>query len=168
MIEQDSQTALGAGIERRNGGGQVIGPVQRFDHHPLGPQVIAPDLFHQFGVVDALDQNSAGPGHPRLAVGWWDRTRGRLGRAGGAGFGRRPDQRNRLAVNRERPGRHRQGVFSALAVTQHDVGPGETQDAADGARGAVPDQQPALSRLGGPLRAALTGVGGVDGIAENA
>ena len=43
---------------------EVVGAVEQLDHHALAPQVVAPDLLHQLGVVDALHEDAAGPGHP--------------------------------------------------------------------------------------------------------
>ena len=55
----------GPGPERPDDLGQVVGAVERLDHHALDPQVVAPHPLDQLGVVDALDEDAAGPGHPR-------------------------------------------------------------------------------------------------------
>ncbi len=43
-----------------DGAGEVVDAVQRLDDDPLDPQVVAPHLLHQLGVVLALDVDAAG------------------------------------------------------------------------------------------------------------
>ncbi len=68
MIEQDPQPATRASSEPAHCVGQIVGAVQRFDHDALDPEIVAPDVLDQLGVVDALDPDPAGPGHPRRRV----------------------------------------------------------------------------------------------------
>ena len=84
MVHQDAQPAPRAGAEVRHGGGQVVDAVQRFDDDALHPQVVSPDLFHQFGVVLAFHPDPAGLGHLGALALHPDRTGGRPLRRAGA------------------------------------------------------------------------------------
>ena len=71
--------------------GEVVDAAEVLDDDALDPQVVAPDLLDQLGVVAALDVDPAGPGHPRLAS--WTATEPdavRVGLAGAACAHRRP------------------------------------------------------------------------------
>ena len=54
----------GPGRELGHDVGQVVDAVEPLDDDPFEAQVVAPDLLHQLGVVDALDQDPARLGHP--------------------------------------------------------------------------------------------------------
>ena len=56
--------------------GEVVDAVQGFDDDALHPEVITPDLFHEFGVVLAFHPDPAGLGHLRALARHPDRTRG--------------------------------------------------------------------------------------------
>ena len=76
VVEQHAQPPLGPGPEVGDHVGQVVHAVEPLDDHALDPQVVAPHLLDQLGVVDALDQDAAGPGHPRRLVAHRGRSRG--------------------------------------------------------------------------------------------
>ena len=69
MVDEDAQAGPGRGPEVGDDPGQVVDAVQPFDDHALDPQIVAPDPLDQLGVVDALDEDAAGPGHPRPLAG---------------------------------------------------------------------------------------------------
>ena len=58
----------GPGCEVAQVVGQVVDAVEVLDDDALDPQVVAPDLLDQLGVVAALDEDPAGAGHPRLGA----------------------------------------------------------------------------------------------------
>ena len=64
MVDEHAQPPPGPGAELGHDLRQVIDTLQVFDDHADVPQVIAPDPFHQLGVVTALDVDPAGAGHP--------------------------------------------------------------------------------------------------------
>ena len=64
VVEQHAESTAGAGAERAHDLVEVVGTVEALDHHALDAQVVAPHLLDQLGVVDALDEDPAGPGHP--------------------------------------------------------------------------------------------------------
>ena len=71
----------GPGRKSRRCSARSSTPLEVLHDHALDPQVVAPDLLDQLGVVAALDEDPAGPGHPGLGAGHGDRpgrrTRGR-------------------------------------------------------------------------------------------
>ena len=64
MIEEHPEPAIRRRAEVGDGGREIIGAVQRFDHDAELAQVVAPHVFEQLGVVLALDPDPAGRGHP--------------------------------------------------------------------------------------------------------
>jgi len=54
----------------------VVDAVEALHHHALHPQVVAPDPLDKLGVVDALDQDPAGPGPPGPETGGEGEGRG--------------------------------------------------------------------------------------------
>ena len=95
--------------------------VQHVDHDPLHAQVVAPHLLDQFGVVDALDQDPAGPGDPGTVVGDGDRA--------AVGHRRRAPRRRRRrgaarrgvtwrSSTRNSPGSQREPALAPAAVAQ--------------------------------------------------
>ena len=66
---------------------EIVDAAEVFDHHALDPQVVAPHLLDEFGVVSALDVDPAGQCDPRLAPG--TATEPDAVRAGAAGAARR-------------------------------------------------------------------------------
>jgi hypothetical protein len=59
MIDEDAEAAARLRTKVRDDGGQIVDAAEVFDHHALDPQVFAPHLLHQFGVVPALDVDTA-------------------------------------------------------------------------------------------------------------
>ena len=78
VVEQHAEALSRAGTEGVDHGGKVVHPVEAFDDDPLDPQVVAPHLLDQLGVVDPLDEDAAGARHPGLRA---DRGRARRGAA---------------------------------------------------------------------------------------
>jgi hypothetical protein len=73
----------GPGAEFLDNTDKIIDATEVLDHDPLDPQIIAPHLLDEFGVVAALDVDSAGLGQP----GAGSRNRHRAGRRPGDGVG---------------------------------------------------------------------------------
>ena len=97
---------------------QVVDPVQRLDHDPLDPQVVAPDPLHQLGVVLALHQDPGGPGDPGATATDRDRAARGPGRGGRAQRAHR-HQPDRAAVQPE-SGAERERAAAAVPVLEHD------------------------------------------------
>ena len=70
----------GPGPELGHGAGEVVNAVQGFDDDALHPEVVTPDLFHEFGVVLAFHPDPAGLGHLGALPADPDRAGGRAGR----------------------------------------------------------------------------------------
>ena len=66
VVDQHADPALGPGPEVAQVVGEVVDAAEVLDDHALDPQVVAPDLLDQLGVVAALDEDPALPGHPGL------------------------------------------------------------------------------------------------------
>ena len=64
VVDQHAEPPAGPGRELGHDVGQVVDAVEPLDDDPFDPQVVAPDLLHQLGVVDAFDQDPARLGHP--------------------------------------------------------------------------------------------------------
>ena len=54
---------------------EMVGALEQLDDDALHPQVVAPDRLDQLGVVRALDEDAAGPGHAGRRPGHGDRAR---------------------------------------------------------------------------------------------
>ena len=67
MVDQHADAALRAGTEVAEVVGEVVDAAEELHDDALDPQVVAPDLLHQLGVVAALDEDPAGPGDRALA-----------------------------------------------------------------------------------------------------
>ena len=68
MVEQHAELALGARLEVGNKRCEVVGTVQRFDDDAEVAEVVAPDVFEEFGVVLALDPDPAGTSDSRSTI----------------------------------------------------------------------------------------------------
>ena len=66
---------------------QIVDAAEVLDHHSLDPQIVAPHLFDELGVVAALDVDPAGQRHPGARSG--NRHRARRGARRGGGAARR-------------------------------------------------------------------------------
>ena len=64
MVQQDGEASMGLGVEGSNRSLEIVRSVEGFDHDADAAQIVAPDLLDQFGVMYALDPDSAGPGNP--------------------------------------------------------------------------------------------------------
>ena len=83
VVDQDADAALRAGPEVAQVVGEVVDAAEELDDHALDPQVVAPDLLDELGVVPALDEDPAGAGHAGLRA------------VDGDGAARRPGRRRR-------------------------------------------------------------------------
>ena len=66
----------GPGRKSRRWSAQVVDAAEELHDDALDPQVVAPDLLDQLGVVAALDEDPAGPGDPGLGAVDGDRAAG--------------------------------------------------------------------------------------------
>ncbi len=67
VVDQHPDPSARAGPELAQVGGEVVDAAEVLHDHALDPQVVAPHLLDQLGVVPALDVDPALPGHPGLA-----------------------------------------------------------------------------------------------------
>ena len=98
VVDQHADAALRSGLEVAEVVGEVVDAAEVLHHDALDPQVVAPDLLDELGVVAALDEDPARPGDTGPRAGHRDRarrrTRGRRGCA--AADGTREDHRPAL------------------------------------------------------------------------
>ena len=83
VVDEHAEPPSGRRAELAHDRRQVVDAVQRLDDDALDPQVVAPDLLHQLGVVLALDVDAALAGDPRAGAGDVGRAGGAARRAGG-------------------------------------------------------------------------------------
>ena len=82
MVEEDPETTARARGEAAHDLVEVVRALELLHDDALHPQVVAPDLLHQLGIVEALDEDAAGLGHlgrrvrDRLTSGIAPRTNG--------------------------------------------------------------------------------------------
>src|SRR5438105_13731248 len=137
MVDEHPHPPARSRSEVDHGLGQSIEAVEPLDHHALGPQIVAPDLFDELGVVHAFDEDSAGLRDARSVVDG-HRSGGRArGTALRALWRYEGDD---AAVDDEAAGEEPHGPFSAAAVAQHDdarLGPHHEAD--ETGRGVVHD-----------------------------
>ena len=55
MVEQHTESPVGAGPKPSHAVGEVVGAVELLNHHAFDPQIVAPDPLDQCRVVDAFD-----------------------------------------------------------------------------------------------------------------
>ena len=60
MIEEHTKPAVGATTKPCDTIGEIIYTVHGLDDDALGPEVVPPNLLHEFCVVDTLDPDAAG------------------------------------------------------------------------------------------------------------
>ena len=77
MVDQNTQAAARARRELTNSAGKVIHSVQWLHDNALNAQIVAPDLLHQLGVVQALNPDAGCARHPSRSVLHRNRTRAR-------------------------------------------------------------------------------------------
>jgi hypothetical protein len=58
MVEQHTHATCRRGVQLGERVGEVVGAVEALHHHALDPQVVAPDLLDQLGVVHALHEDA--------------------------------------------------------------------------------------------------------------
>ena len=155
VVDQHAEATAGPGRERPHHVGQVVDAVEALHHHALDPEVVAPHLLDQLGVVDALDEDPAGPGHAGRRAGHGHRARRRApGRrrrrpAGGAAPGSTV-----LAGDREGAGRPSEaGARRRCPLRSTTKSPWQADDPPEEARGAVGDLRAPHRldrRVGGP------------------
>ena len=122
----------------RDDAGQLVDAAEQLDDDARRPQVVAPDLLDQLGVVPALDvdpagQRHLGPGRDRRG----DRAGGRP-RSVGRGSRRRQHQGDRPALVPESRA-DREAAPPPLAVLEHDQTVLPAHDRADEPAGRVLD-----------------------------
>jgi hypothetical protein len=119
MIDEHPQPAAGLGREVGHDLRQVVNAAEVLHDDADVPQVIAPDLLHQLGVVPPLDEDPARAGHPGAARRGRDRTgRGPHGPATARPGRSRPRQHDPAALQQERTA-EREHAALAEAVLQH-------------------------------------------------
>ena len=64
VVEEHAEPATRARVEVADDVGQVVHAVEPLDHDAELPEVVAPDLLDELGVVDPLHEDPAGAGHP--------------------------------------------------------------------------------------------------------
>ena len=149
MIHQHAAAALGRGRFGVEGGLQQVDPLEVFDHDALGPQVVAPDLLDELGVVPPLDQDAARTGDPRVSR---ERRTNRMPSA--AAPARRPVRAGEDDVGAvdEKPGAEREQPPPAVPVLQfHQAGGDPDHGAAEPVGGHLDD------RVGGGLHPGTAG-----------
>ena len=67
VVDQDADAALRARLEVAQVLGEVVDAAEVLDDDALDPQVVAPDLLDELGVVPALDEDAAGARDAGLA-----------------------------------------------------------------------------------------------------
>ena len=87
VVDEHADPALGPGPEVAQVLGEVVDALEVLHDDALDPQVVAPDLLDELGVVAALDEDPAGPGDPGLGAGHGDRPGRRTRLDGGAASG---------------------------------------------------------------------------------
>ncbi len=143
VIEENAEAAARSRSEGTNDLGQVIGSMEGLDDHPLDPEIGAPDLLDEFGVVQTLDEDPAGLGHPCGHAVDGDRTGCRDGgRFGLLGWRHQDD---RLALVRERTPVVAEQVFATLLVAQGDPVGREPHEMTHVAGRAVPEHDASAS-----------------------
>ena len=117
MVDQHADPALGPGPEVAQVLGEVVDAAEVLDDDALDPQVVAPDLLDELGVVAALDEDPARARHPRRWSGHGDRPgrRTRAARRAPCAHGR--GQHHRPALEQE-AGAEREGAPLAAPVLQ--------------------------------------------------
>src|SRR5665647_325431 len=58
VVDENPEATTRAWCEVTNDGSEIVDTVKHLDHYPLDPQVVAPDLLDQLGVVPALDEDA--------------------------------------------------------------------------------------------------------------
>ena len=89
VVDEHADPALRSGTEVAEVAGEVVDAAEVLDDDALEAQVVTPDLLDELGVVPALDEDPAGPGH--LGPGAVDGHRAGGG-AGRPGRRRLPDR----------------------------------------------------------------------------
>ena len=120
VVHEHPHPSPGTGLELGDRPDQVVDAVEHLDDHALDPQVGAPDLLDQLGVVAALDEDPRPAGH--LGPGALDGPRpGGRARGGGAGVGQlragrggRRGEHHRRTVEQEARA-HREALGAARA-----------------------------------------------------
>ena len=63
MVDEHTQATIRSGRELGHRGCEVVDAAEVLDRHALDPQVVAPHLLHQLGIVSALDPDPGGERH---------------------------------------------------------------------------------------------------------
>ena len=117
MVDEHADAAAGPGAEVAQVAGQVVDAAEVLDDDALDPQVVAPDLLDQLGVVPALDEDPALAGHPGPAAGDGHRPRRRTRGVAGADRVTGAVEHDRAALEQE-AGAEREGSPPAAAVLE--------------------------------------------------
>jgi hypothetical protein len=114
MIDKHAEPSPGARPELLNNADKIIDATEELDYNSLDPQIIAPHLLNELGVVAAFDVDSTRLSHP----GAGSRNHHRAGRGPSDSLGRRTSRRgqdNRFAVD-EISGTYRKEFGTAVPV----------------------------------------------------
>ena len=69
MIDQHAEASARSRSEVGDDTRQIVDTTEILDHHTLGPQIVTPNLFDEFGIVAAFDINPTGQCNPGTGVG---------------------------------------------------------------------------------------------------
>ncbi len=127
MIHQHTEAPGGPGTEIADDVLQIIDAAEVLDDDTLDPQIIAPDLFDEFGVVAAFDIDPSRRSHPGARTGDLHRTRCRTGSSRSVAQWR--GQNHRPTLDQE-TGPEGEDPVAPVPVLQFDSA---TLDAHDGA-----------------------------------
>ncbi len=166
MVEQDPETPCRPRPEAPHGGFEPVGAVEALDDDTLGPQVVAPDLLHELGVVDALDPDATGAGGAGRETLDGDRTRrgAAHGPVGGVGSG--DAQGDGPTVDEDAAVDVAELVVAAPVVTHDEQGWPELDDGPDDAGAPVLDDEAGAGVDHGPGAAPVAGGVDVEGAGE--
>ena len=64
VVDEHAQPPLWAGPELCDDTDEIVDAPKVFDHHRLDPQIVAPHLLDELGVVAAFHVDPPGPGDP--------------------------------------------------------------------------------------------------------
>ena len=118
VVDEHAQPASGVGCELVDDGDQVVDAAQVLDRDALDPQVVAPHLLDELGVVASLDVDAARQRDAGAGVVDGARAGCRPGGPGRCGTGRR-DEHDRPALEQE-AGPEREHLADEMAVLELD------------------------------------------------
>ncbi len=117
MVDEHAHAAAHPGPEAVELLVEVVDALEVLDDDALDPEVLAPHLLHELGVVPALHEDPAGQGDAGLPVG--DRERSGRGARRACGRGTRDAEGHGLALEQEGPAERERALLPA-EVLEHD------------------------------------------------